>query len=39
VELRVEPESALEQARLDWKHGRFPAIPGDDDERVPGPGE
>lgn len=29
----------LEQARLDWKHGRFPTIPGDDDERVPGPGE
>lgn len=29
----------LEQARLDWKHGRFPTIPGDDDERIPGPGE
>ena len=29
----------LEQARLDWKHGRFPLIPGDSDERIPGPGE
>jgi hypothetical protein len=30
--------SALEQARLDWQHGRSPIIPGDDDERIPGPG-
>lgn len=29
----------LEQARLDWKHGRFPLIPGDREERIPGPGE
>jgi len=29
----------LEQARLDWKEGRLPLIPGDSDERIPGPGE
>jgi redox-sensitive bicupin YhaK (pirin superfamily) len=29
----------LEQARLDWRHGRFPRVPGDDDARIPGPGE
>ncbi len=29
----------LEQARLDWKHGRFPSIPGDSEDRIPGPGE
>lgn len=29
----------LEQARLDWKHGRFPRIASDDAERVAGPGE
>lgn len=29
----------LEQAREDWKAGRFPLIPGDSEDRVPAPGE
>ncbi|MBK7758649.1 MAG: pirin family protein [Deltaproteobacteria bacterium] len=29
----------LEQAKDDWIHRRFPTIPGDDQERVPFPGE
>ncbi len=29
----------LEQAREDWKHRRFALIPGDSEDRIPGPGE
>ena len=29
----------LEQAKADWKHHRFPLIPGDSEDRVPLPGE
>ena len=29
----------LEQAREDWKHRRFPLIPGDSEDRIPAPGE
>ncbi len=29
----------LEQAKDDWRHRRFPLIPGDSDERIPMPGE
>lgn len=28
----------IEQAKLDWSEGRFPLVPGDEDERVPLPG-
>lgn len=29
----------LEQAKDDWKHRRFPLIPGDSEDRIPMPGE
>lgn len=29
----------LEQAKADWKHRRFPLIPGDSEDRIPMPGE
>jgi len=29
----------LQQAREDWKQRRFPLIPGDSEDRIPGPGE
>jgi redox-sensitive bicupin YhaK (pirin superfamily) len=28
----------IEQAKADWREGRFPPVPGDD-ERIPLPGE
>jgi hypothetical protein len=27
----------IEQAKVDWKGGHFPTIPGDKDEFIPGP--
>ena len=27
----------LEEAKLDWKEGRFPTVPGDDQEFIPLP--
>ena len=29
----------LDQAKADWKHRRFPLIPGDSVDRIPMPGE
>lgn len=31
-------EDRLEQAKADWKAGRFPLVPGDEDEFIPLPG-
>ena len=29
----------IEQAKADWREGRFPEVPGDNEERIPLPGE
>jgi redox-sensitive bicupin YhaK (pirin superfamily) len=29
----------IEQAKTDWCEGRFPEVPGDNEERIPLPGE
>jgi hypothetical protein len=38
VEFRVVPRERIEQAKEDWRAGRFALVPGDEKEKIPLPG-
>jgi hypothetical protein len=37
VEFRPSSKDRIEQAKEDWKEGRFPKVPGDEAEFIPLP--